>query len=91
MFRKLDFDTIYYEYLNELPFKYYISILGGVGVQNLGKPAYIILARFIKAGCAFPKNDGNFKIDYILSDQILLISDILIKRTREESTHTRSI
>ena len=49
---------IYYAYLNESPFKYYISILGGLGglrpcllclfrggVQNSGKPAYIILAR----------------------------------------------
>ena len=45
MFRKLDFDTIYYAYLNESPFKYYKSILGGVGVQNSGKPVYIILAR----------------------------------------------
>ena len=45
MFRKLEFDTLYYAYLNESPFKYYISILGGVGVQNLGKPANIILAR----------------------------------------------
>ena len=60
MFRKLDFDTIYYAYLNESPFKYYISILGGGGGlrpclfclfrgggggQNSGKPAYIILAR----------------------------------------------
>ena len=45
MFRKLEFDMIYYAYLNESPFKYYISILGGVGVQNSGKPAYIILAR----------------------------------------------
>ena len=27
---KLDFDTIYYAFLNESPFKYYISILGGV-------------------------------------------------------------
>ena len=59
MFRKLEFDTIYYAYLNESPFNYYISILGGVGglrpgllclfrgwgVQNSGKPAYMILAR----------------------------------------------
>ena len=57
VFRKLEFDTIYHAYLNESPFKYYISILGGVGglrpcllclfgggVQNSGKPAYIILA-----------------------------------------------
>ena len=29
MFRKLEFDTIYYAYLIESPFKYYISILGG--------------------------------------------------------------
>ena len=43
---KLEFDTIYYAYLYESPFKYYISILGwGWGVQNSGKPAYIILAR----------------------------------------------
>ena len=27
MFRKLEFDTIYHAYLNELPLKYYISIL----------------------------------------------------------------
>ena len=58
VFRKIGFDIIYYAYLNESPFKYYISILGGVGglkpglfclfrggVQNLGKPAYIMLAR----------------------------------------------
>ena len=59
MFGKLDFDTIYYAYLNESPFKYYTVIFGGVeglrpglfrlfrggGVQNSGKPAYIILAR----------------------------------------------
>ena len=31
MLRKLEFDTIYYAYLNESPFKYYISILGVVG------------------------------------------------------------
>ena len=31
MFRKLEFDTIYYANLNESPFKYYISILGGGG------------------------------------------------------------
>ena len=31
MFRKLEFDMIYYAYLNESPFKYYISILGGRG------------------------------------------------------------
>ena len=36
MFRKLDFDTIYYAYLNESPFKYYISILGGVGGLRQG-------------------------------------------------------
>ena len=48
---------IYQAYLNKLPFKYCISILGGGGfeamlffliwggVQNSGKPAYIILAR----------------------------------------------
>ena len=64
MFRKLEFDRIYYAYLNESPFKYFISILGwgvgglrpclfclfrgvrvGGGVQNLGKPAYMIIAR----------------------------------------------
>ena len=58
MLRKLEFDTIYYAYLNESPFKYYISILGGgegseamlvlliegEGVKKLAKPAYIILA-----------------------------------------------
>ena len=62
MFRKPEFATIYYAYMNESPFKYYISILGGPGglrpclfwlfrerggVQNWGKPAYIILARSI--------------------------------------------
>ena len=30
-FRKLEFDMIYNAYSNESPFKYYISILGGVG------------------------------------------------------------
>ena len=57
-FRKLKFTTIYNTYSNKSPFKYYISILGGVGglrpclfayfrggVQNLEKPAYIILER----------------------------------------------
>ena len=56
-FMKFEFNTIYYAYSNKSPFKYYISILrgGGLrpclfclfmgGVQNLGKPAYIILAR----------------------------------------------
>ena len=39
MFRKLEFDMIYYVYLNELPFKYYISILGGGG----GSEAMLIL------------------------------------------------
>ena len=61
MFRKLEFDTIYYAYLNESPFKYYISILGGWGseamfillkkggvVQNWANPAYIIFARSLK-------------------------------------------
>ena len=33
VFRKLEFDTIYYAYLNESPFKYYISILGGWGLR----------------------------------------------------------
>ena len=57
-FRKPEFNTIYYTYSNELSSKYYISALGGgrgvwghayfaylggVWVQNLGKPAYIIL------------------------------------------------
>ena len=59
-FRKPEFNTIYYTYSNESPSKYYISVLGvgggseamlilliygGRGVQNLGKPAYIILER----------------------------------------------
>ena len=47
VFRKLEFDMIYYAYLNDSPFKYYISLFllfRGVGVQNLGKPAYVILA-----------------------------------------------
>ena len=63
VFMKLDFNTIYYEYSNKSPFKYYVSILWGVGglrpclfclfggrwvVQNLGKLAYIILARYLK-------------------------------------------
>ena len=51
MFRKLEFVSIYYAYMNKLPFKYYISILGGGGSEATlillisGKPAYIILAR----------------------------------------------
>ena len=62
-FRKLEFNTIYNTYVKKSPFKYYISILGGVwgpayfaylrgwmGVQNLGKPAYIILARSLRVG-----------------------------------------
>ena len=39
MFRKLEFYTIYIEYLNESPFKYYISISRGVG----GSEAMLIL------------------------------------------------
>ena len=31
VFKKLEFDTIYYAYLNKSPFKYYISFLGGGG------------------------------------------------------------
>ena len=63
MFRKLEFDTIYYEYLNKSPFKYSISILGGMGGprpclfclfrgagQNLVIPAYIILERSLSVG-----------------------------------------
>ena len=57
---------IYNAYSNKSPFKYYISILGGVGglrpclftyfrgvVQNYEKPAYIILERSLreKAEC----------------------------------------
>ena len=64
-FRKPEFNTIYYTYSNESPSKYYISVLGGgggseamlilliqggVGVQNLGKPAYIIFARALATG-----------------------------------------
>ena len=80
MFRKREFDMIYYAYLNESSFKYYISILGGGGglrscifclfrgrwgVQNLGKPAYIILARSpIVEG--YLKNKGDFKNKYDL-------------------------
>ena len=54
----LEFITIFKAYLNKFAFKYYISILGGAGglrpclfayfrggVQNLEKPAYIILER----------------------------------------------
>ena len=37
VFRKLEFDTIYYAYLNKSPFKYYISILGGVGGPEFWK------------------------------------------------------
>ena len=57
-FRKPEFNTIYHTYSKESPSKYYISVLGGGGgseamlivliwggVQNLGKPAFIILAR----------------------------------------------
>ena len=36
---------IYSAYANKSPFKYYISNLGGAGVHNSVKPAYIILAR----------------------------------------------
>ena len=35
MFRKLEFDTVYYAYLKESLFKYYISILGGGGEAML--------------------------------------------------------
>ena len=39
MFRKLEFDMMYYAYLNESPFKYYISKTGGVsnrrGISNI--------------------------------------------------------
>ena len=37
VFRKLEFDMIYYIYLSESPSKYYISILGVVGGPELGK------------------------------------------------------
>ena len=37
MIRKLEFHTIYNVYLNESPFKYYISILGGVGGPEFWK------------------------------------------------------
>ena len=68
LIRKLGFYTIYNAYSNESPFKYDLGILGrfgglrpylfclfrrGRGVQNLGKPAYIILERsqmIIKGG-----------------------------------------
>ena len=40
---KPEFHAIYNAYSNESPIKYHISILGGGGIQNLGKPAYIIL------------------------------------------------
>ena len=42
MTRKLEFDMIYYAYLNKSPFKYYISILGGVGGL---KPCLLCLFR----------------------------------------------
>ena len=64
-FMKLEFNTIYYGYSNKSPFKYHLSILwgvgglrsclfcffrgGGGGVQNLGKPAYIILAHSLSS------------------------------------------
>ena len=35
MLRKLEFDTIHYAYLNDSPFKYYISILGGGGSEAM--------------------------------------------------------
>ena len=38
-FRKPEFSTIYYTYLNESPSKYYISVLGGGG----GSEAMLIL------------------------------------------------
>ena len=37
MFRKLEFDKIYYEYLNESPFKYHISIFFRGGGPEFGK------------------------------------------------------
>ena len=39
-FRKLELDTIYYAYLNKVPFKYYIRILGG-GVCGHAYFAYL--------------------------------------------------
>ena len=40
-FRKLELNVIYNAYSNESPFKYYISILGGV--WGVGSKAMIIL------------------------------------------------
>jgi len=39
-------------------FKYYISTFGGV--QNLGKPAYVILARSLNTN-----GEGMFKIEHV--------------------------
>ena len=46
--RKLDFDTIYHAYLNESPFKYYISTLGGRGWGSEGNAyfAYVVRGRW---------------------------------------------
>ena len=72
MFRKLEFDTIYYAYLNKSPFKYYISILRGVGGgQTPRKLAYIILA------CSLIPLDSVVKklvISYRIIEQIRFIS-----------------
>ena len=57
-FRKLEFKTMFNEYLNKSPFNYFIEafqrerdlmpclfcLLGVWGVQNLGRPSNIILA-----------------------------------------------
>ena len=67
---KLEFDTIYHAYSNESPFKYYISILGGVrgqmpclfclfrgGGPEFGK-TYIYIAPFF-----FVNNDLNVYVN----------------------------
>ena len=41
MFRKLEFDAIYYAYFNESPFKYHISISRGVMVWGHSYFAYL--------------------------------------------------
>ena len=61
-FKKPEFITIYNAYLNKSRFKYYISVLGGCGVENLGKPAYMPLLVFglvySKKACHHPKRNG---------------------------------
>ena len=61
MFRKLEFDAIFCAYLKESPFKYYISILGGVGVWGhayfafLGGRGSRIWENLLCNTCTLPK------------------------------------